>query len=96
MWQNSAVRVLSLAVRTLHLLVALEGSIGSLARIFKFTRRMFSGMGAATIFGAKQVQGIYKIFDFFSLLYIMIRHISHNVQRHEQHRTQLGIVRQKS
>ena len=31
----------------------------------------FSGMGAATIFGAKQVQGIYTIFNFFSLYYIL-------------------------
>ena len=31
----------------------------------------FSGMGAATIFGAKQVQDIYTITDFFSLYYIL-------------------------
>ena len=30
------------------------------------------------------------------ILYIMIRHISHNVQRNKQHRTQLGIVRQNA
>jgi hypothetical protein len=32
---------------------------------------IFSGMGAATIFGAKQVQVIYTIFDFFSFYYIL-------------------------
>ena len=39
--------------------------------IRKEIRILFSGMGAATIFGAKQVQDIYTIFDFFSLYYML-------------------------
>ena len=43
--------------------------------IRKEIRILFSGMGAATIFGAKQVQDIYTIFDFFSLYYIILYYI---------------------